>query len=86
MNGEFSIGEVGFAVPSTENSAGFQCTDHIGDERIRLFQLVRDGEGLPDPLFLIASHGSGGWRRITPDEIDWGTSRIIPKERKCLNT
>lgn len=33
---------------------------------------------LPAPLFLIASHGCGGWRRITPDEINWETSRIRP--------
>jgi len=73
---KFSIGCVCFAVPCTTNSAGFCMTDHIGKERVRLLQLVRDEQPLPDPLFLIASRGSGGWRRITPDEIDWETSGI----------
>lgn len=76
----FSVGEVIFAEASTTNSAGFRGLSHIGDERVRLLQLVRDGKPLPDGLFLIASYGSGGWRRITPDEIDWEGSRIKPSK------
>ena len=79
---EFSIGEVVFAEPCTKNSAGFRHTCKLGDERVALLQLVRDGQALPEPLFLIASHGHGGWRRITPDEIDWETSRIMPSSRR----
>jgi hypothetical protein len=75
---EFSIGKVEFAEPCEKNSAGFRCAWKVGAERVALLQLVRDGKALPAPLFLIASHGCGGWRRITPDEINWETSRIRP--------
>lgn len=51
-------------------------------QRMALLQLVRDGKPLPEPLFLIASHWFGGWRRITADEIDWETSRIKPSHQK----
>ena len=73
---KFSIGEVCFAEPSSTNSAGFRMTNHIGKERVRMLQLVLYGEALPDPYFLIASHGGGGWRRITADEIRWDTSGL----------
>jgi hypothetical protein len=77
-NTKFSIGEVEFAEPCEKNSAGFRHVWKVGDERVALLQRVRDGKALPEPLFLIASHGCGGWRRITPDEINWETSRIRP--------
>jgi len=86
MKNEFSIGEVCFGAPGTTNSAGFRVTSHIGPARVALFQLVRDGKPLPAPLFLIASHGSGGWRRITPDEINWETSRIQPSKNASNTT
>ena len=67
---KLSIGAVGFGRPSTKNFAGWEHTDHIGDERVRLLQLVRDGKPLPEPLFLVGQR-HGGYTRITPDEINW---------------
>ena len=74
---KLSIGAVGFGRPSTKDSAGWEHTDHIGDERVRLLQLVRDGKPLPEPLFLVGRR-YGGYTRITPDEINWETSGLKP--------
>jgi hypothetical protein len=78
----FSIGAVCFAepVPTTANSAGWNLTHHIGQERIAMLQLLRDGEPLPHPYFLVGQR-HGGWEKITPDQIDWETSRIVPSKK-----
>ena len=71
---KYCIGSVIFAVDSNV-PCGFQGIHHGGQERVKLLQLVRDGKELPDGLFLIADNR--GWRRITPDDIDWTTSRLV---------
>ena len=58
------------------NSAGWRLTHHIGEERLKLLQLVRDGKPLPKPLFLVGQSSGTGFRRITPDEINWETSML----------
>lgn len=54
----------------------------LGDERAQLLHLFRRGMELPDGL---TAHeyrpetGEVNWRKITPDEVEWGDR---PKGRK----
>jgi hypothetical protein len=81
MGRNIPIGGVTFGVPveKTVNSAGWRHAMYIGDERVMLLQLVRDGKPLPNRIFLLGQV-PGGYEPIEPGDINWETSRIRPSK------
>jgi hypothetical protein len=74
----YSIGAVLFGEPDEQAPAGFRLTSVMGDDRVALLQLVRDGKGLPNHVILIGQSRYHGFQRITPDQIAWETGLIEP--------